>query len=228
MLDMLPGARALGIGAIVVVGLVAIGAIQQQRSGGEVCTASTVTPAGGASIIGPQSAGCSNADLALNALAAQQTVEGGTTSAELAFPDQVFAFTPPEAPAAPAPVPVSSAPGERVSAAGTFRQPPAPAPQNQGPPPPEVAVQLFRALGLPLPRLQPNGTFESNLPAEGPMVNQHQGAGGAGAPSEIFLDGTSLGVPQGGAQPPAPDPGPPPGQGGEGTTAPGSPGLPGN
>lgn len=212
------------------IGLVAIGAIQQQRAGQDICAGSTVAPAGGASLIGPQSAGCLNADLALNAIIAQQPFDAGAGSVELAFPDQVFAFTGPAEQAPPTPEAVMSAPRRSVPATG--RAGPAPAPaasQQQGPPPPEVAVQLFRALGLPLPQTQPNGTFESNLETGGgPVVNQHQGTGGAGAPSEIFLDGTSNGVPRGGAQPPAPDPGPLPGQGGQGTTAPGSLGLPGN
>lgn len=215
---------------LVTTGLVAIGAIQQQRAGQDICTGSTVAPAGGAALIGPQSAGCLNADLALNAIIAQQSVAPGAESVELAFPDQVFAFTGPAEQAPPTPDPALSAPRRSAPAAGRARPAPAPAAsQQQGPPPPEVAVQLFQALGLPLPQLQSNGTFESNMESGGgPVVNQHQGTGGAGAPSEVFLDGTSNGVPQGGAQPPAPDPGPLPGQGGLGDTAPGNLGLAGN
>jgi hypothetical protein len=145
----------------------------------------------------------------------------------LSFPQEVVDVPPPPPePAIEANAPAVQAAQPRSGGASRSGAAPAAAPANQGPPPPEIAVQLFRQLGLPLPNLQPNGTFESDGSMAEPRVNQS--TGGAGAPSTVVIDGTINGtdvssVPQAAPAPPA---APPPGQGGVGNTASGSPGLP--
>jgi hypothetical protein len=145
----------------------------------------------------------------------------------LAFPQQVVEVPPPlPEPAPAAGTAAVQAAQPRSAGASRPRTAPPAAPIDQGPPPPEIAVQLFRQLGLPLPKLLPNGTFESDGSMAEPRVNQS--TGGAGAPSTVVIDGTINGssVSSAPQAPPAPPAAPPPGQGGLGSTAPGSPGFP--
>lgn len=150
------------------------------------------------------------------------------SDAVLDFPQQVVDVPPP--PPEPVleglPSAVQAAAQPRAAGSSRPRAAPPAAPANQGPPPPDIAVQLFRQLGLPLPKLQPNGSFESDGTVAEPRVNQS--TGGSGAPSTVVIDGTINGSNVSSEPPPPPQPpaAPPPGQGGLGSTASGSPGLP--
>lgn len=167
--------------------------------------------------------GCVLAGMPVAAPDATLTQDSGTV---LDFPQQVVDVPPP--PPEPVLEAFTSAVPAQPRAAGGSRPRAAPpaAPANQGPPPPDIAVQLFRQLGLPLPKLQSNGSFESDGTVAEPRVNQS--TGGSGAPSTVVIDGTINGsnVSSAPPSPPQPPAAPPPGQGGLGSTASGSPGLP--
>jgi hypothetical protein len=179
------------------------------------CAGSPDVPAAGA-IMGPD--GCLIAG----------TV--GTNSEDpLAFPQQVVNVPPPaEEPVAPAEAvagqatsPQATSPQARVGQGSQTA--PASSPANESLHHPK-AVELSRRLGVPLPDIRGNGTFEGDGSAE-PVGDQP--AAGSGAPTSVQVAGAANGSNPAPGAPLAPA-APPVGQGGAGDTEPGSPGLPPN